>query len=691
MTSTTPTLLEPLLEYVISVSSRMTETRNLDSLLPYVIDEVCKLVGAERGYLVLVNEKDELDFKVKRYHNEDVPEQENDEISFSILSEVFHSNQSLILTNAMMDPRFSASQSVVANQLRSVMCAPLNSQNRTIGAIYVENRSINGLFRKDDLKPLELFANQAAVSIDNANLYTDLEQRIADQKKTEVKLRATQEQLQATLTALPDLMLELDHNGCIISYHSPQSDPLLVSSQTIEGKTVYEVLPQPAAKGIMAALHLANQQGQHTGTEFSVGSKIKTLWFEVSISRKGMSSDDYVRYVALIRNITDRKQLEDQLRHAQKMEAVGQLAGGVAHDFNNLLSIIITYGQLILKINSDISTKAIHRVKQIIHAGERAAELTKQLLAFSRQQILEPQIVNLNENLLNITSMLERVISENIKLTVIPFEGLEHIRVDPSQLEQVILNLAINARDAMLHGGMLTLETNNVYLDDHYAAQHPEVNAGTYVMLAVSDTGEGFDKDTKSRIFEPFFTTKEKGKGTGLGLATVHGIVNQSGGHIWVYSEKDQGTTFKIYFPQIQEKASGLHQLIQKKKKVSGTETILLVEDEKNVRLLAKEILEMSGYVILEAIDSDHAQKISAMYDGEIHLLLTDVVMPTLNGRELAEIIVRSHPQMKVLYMSGYTDNVIVHHGVLKADMAFLQKPITIDVLAQKVRQVLDS
>ena len=440
----------------------------------------------------------------------------------------------------------------------------------------------------------------------------------------------------------------------------------------------------------MAALHLANKRGQHTGTEFSVGSKTKTLWFEVSISRKGMSSDDNGRYVTLVRNITDRKHLEDQLRHAQKMEAIGQLAGGVAHDFNNLLSIILSYGELILRVNSDLSTKVVHRLKQIIHAGERAAELTKQLLAFSRQQILEPQIVNLNDNLLNITSLLERVIDENIELTVIPFDSLERIRVDPSQLEQVILNLVINARDAMPQGGMLTLETNNVYLDDHYAAQHPEVNAGTYVMLAVSDTGEGFDEDIKTRIFEPFFTTKEKGKGTGLGLATVHGIVNQSGGHIWVYSEKDQGTTFKIYFPQIQEETGGSVQLIQKNQETTGTETILLVEDEKIVRRLAKDILEISGYVILEAIDSNHAQEISATYDGEIHLLLTDVVMPKLNGRQLAEIIVRDRPQMKVLYMSGYTDNVIVHHGVLKADMAFLQKPITPDTLGKKVRQLLD-
>ncbi|MCP5094624.1 MAG: response regulator [Chloroflexi bacterium] len=687
MTSTS----QSLLKYVISVSGRMTETRNLDFLLPYVIDEVLKLVGAERGYLVLINEKGELDFKVSRHHKSDFQEQEKDEVSLSILNEVFRSSQSLILTNAMMDPRFSASQSVVANQLRSVMCTPLISQNRTIGAIYVENRSINGLFRKDDLKSLELFANQAAVSIDNANLYTDLERRIATQKEIEIELRATQEQLQATLTALPDLMLELDANGRIITYHSPQSNLLPLLLQDIVGNTVHEALPQAAAKGIMTAIQLANQQGQHTGTEFSVASKTKMLWFEVSISRRGASTNDNGRYVTLIRNITDRKQLEDQLRHAQKMEAIGQLAGGVAHDFNNLLSIILSYGQLILRANPDIPATAVHRLKQIIHAGERAAELTKQLLAFSRKQILEPQIVNLNENLLNITSMLERIIGENIELTTISFNGLEPIRVDPSQLEQVVFNLAINARDAMPQGGMLTIETSNVYLDNDYASQHSGVNTGAYVMLAVSDTGEGFDEDTKTRIFEPFFTTKEKGKGTGLGLATVYGIVNQSDGHIWVYSEKDQGTTFKIYFPQIQEGTKASYPLIQKNQETTGTETILLIEDEKTVRTLSKDILELNGYTILEATDSDHAQEINATYDGEIHLLLTDVVMPKLNGRELAEIIVINRPQMKVLYMSGYTDNVIVHHGVLKADMAFLQKPITPNALAQKVRQVLDS
>ncbi|MCP4417061.1 MAG: GAF domain-containing protein, partial [Chloroflexi bacterium] len=420
------------LEYVISISGRMTETRNLNSLLPYVIDEVLKLVDAERGYIVLVNDEGNLDFKVSRYHNKDFQEQEKDEVSLSILNEVFHSSQSLVLTNAMMDPRFSASLSVVANQLRSVMCAPLINQNRTIGAIYVENRSIDGLFHREDLKPLELFANQVAVSIDNANLYMDLERRIATQEQTEIKLRATQEQLQATLMALPDLMLELNQNGRIISYHSPQAYSLPLPSQNVEGKHVHEALPQTAVKGIMTAIHLANQYGQHTGTEFSVESTTKILWFEVSISKKGTLADNNGSFVTLIRNITDRKQLEDQLRHAQKMEAIGRLAGGIAHDFNNLLSIILSYGQLILKVNSDISSTVIHRLKQIIHAGERAAELTKQLLAFSRQQVLEPKIVNLNDNLLNITSMLERVIGEDIELTVMPFDNLDYIRVDPS-------------------------------------------------------------------------------------------------------------------------------------------------------------------------------------------------------------------------------------------------------------------
>ncbi len=383
------------------------------------------------------------------------------------------------------------------------------------------------------------------------------------------------------------------------------------------------------------------------------------------------------------------RESEEQLRQSQKMEAVGRLAGGIAHDFNNLLTAIIGYSQLTLRQlrQSDPLRPKIEEIKK---SGERAASLTRQLLAFSRKQVLQPKVLNLNEVVADMDNMLRRLISEDVDLLTTLFPALSHVKADPGQIEQVLLNLVVNARDAMPQGGKVTVETKNVVLDETYTARHAAVEPGRYVMLAVSDTGTGMDAATQKRIFEPFFTTKEQGKGTGLGLSTVYGIVKQSGGNICVYSELGQGTTFKVYLPQFAKDATEFEPREIIVETPQGTETILLVEDDEVVRKLTRETLEMSGYVVLEATNGNHALSVCETHQSQIHLILTDVVMPQMSGREMVQRLSARLSQVPVLYMSGYTDDAIVHHGVLEEGMAFLEKPFTPDALAHKVREVLD-
>jgi two-component system, cell cycle sensor histidine kinase and response regulator CckA len=380
---------------------------------------------------------------------------------------------------------------------------------------------------------------------------------------------------------------------------------------------------------------------------------------------------------------------EEQLLHAQKMEAVGRLAGGVAHDFNNMLSVILSYASLIL---DDLPEKDPMRedVGEIAQAASRATSLTQQLLAFSRRQVMNLGPVDLNAIVGGMEKMLQRLIGEDIELKTILCATLGRARADAGQIEQVLLNLAVNARDAMPAGGKLTLETANVVLDEAYASEHLGARAGRHVMLAVSDSGVGMSAEVRQRIFEPFYTTKELGKGTGLGLSTVFGIVKQSGGNIWVYSEPGRGTTFKVYLPEVEGDAAAEPSRSIAPRAAEGKETILLVEDEELVRRAARASLRRMGYTILEASSASEALMLCERYSGPIHLMVTDVVMPAMSGRELAERLARIRPEIKVLYMSGYTDNTIVHHGVLDPGVEFLQKPFTPEVLGRRIREVLD-
>jgi nitrogen-specific signal transduction histidine kinase len=401
-------------------------------------------------------------------------------------------------------------------------------------------------------------------------------------------------------------------------------------------------------------------------------------------------------FTCYVRDLSERKQAEaalrraeDQFRQSQKMEAVGRLAGGVSHDFNNLLTVINGYTQVLLA-RLPAGDPARGPVELINKAGNRAAGLTRQLLAFSRRQVLEPKVFDLNGTVVDLGKMLQRLIGEDIELNTLPASGLRRIKADLGGIEQVIMNLVVNARDAMPKGGRLTIETRNVELDQNYARTHSEVVPGPYVMLAISDTGCGMDEATKARLFEPFFTTKEMGKGTGLGLATVYGIVKQSGGHVAVYSEPGHGSTFKVYLPCTEEKptAASLPSL-RPAAAPKGKGTVLLVEDEDMVRTLSRQILQEQGYTVLEARHGKEAMQLSERDMDSVRLTVTDVVMPEMDGRDLAKRLLHRRPDMKVLYVSGYTDNAVIRNGLLEPGAAFLEKPFTPERLAHKVHEVL--
>jgi two-component system, cell cycle sensor histidine kinase and response regulator CckA len=510
---------------------------------------------------------------------------------------------------------------------------------------------------------------------------------ITDRKQVEEALRASEARFASAFHASPISMImskdrrfiDVNQNFLSITDHTREE---------IIGRTVdeLELFVDPDTPEEIDRL-IAEQKAVH-----NLEVKLRARNGELRVvlySAEIIELDGQSSLLGAVLDITERKRLEDQLRLSQKMQAIGQLAGGVAHDFNNILTVIIAFSELLLREIPGPEAQR-RKIEIIKDSGVRAAKLTQQLLAFSRQQVMEPQVLSLNGVVKEILEMLERLIGEDIELRAVFAEDLKLVKADQGQVEQVILNLATNARDAMPLGGKLTIETANVYLDATYAKQYLEVTPGWYSMLAVSDTGTGIDGYTLAHIFEPFFTTKEKDKGTGLGLATVDGIVKQSGGHITVYSESNQGTTVKVYLPHTELAEEREAEALTMGAPSLKAETVLLVEDEVSIKEVAREILETQGYVVLEA-NSEDALAVSQEFEGEIHLLLTDVVMPKMNGRELAERLSNQRLGLKVLYMSGYTDNVIVHHGILKPHIAFLQKPFTSQSLTEKVRAVLDA
>ncbi len=516
---------------------------------------------------------------------------------------------------------------------------------------------------------------------------------ITTQKQLEEELRRAEESLRLLIDGVQDYgILMLDPDGHVATWNHGARRLLGYPAEQIVGADFRCFYPQEdiASDKPAAELEAARASGRSEREGWRVRKDGTWFWANAIITPLHDPAGRHLGFAKVIRDLTEPRRMEEQLRQAQKMDAIGSLAGGVAHDFNNILSVILSYSQLLVE---DLQPEDPMRadLEEIRAAGLRAAELTQQLLAFGRKQILQPRPLNLNDIMMGTERMLRRLVGAHVELTFLAAPDLGLANVDPGQIEQVIVNLVVNARDAMPGGGKLMVETDNVELNEAYAATHMGVTPGPYVVLAVSDTGTGMDEATRTRMFEPFFTTKERGKGTGLGLSTVFGIVRQSGGHIWVYSEPGAGTTFKIYFPRTRNPAASMGVSHPSTGPTRGTETILLVEDDERVRAVALNILRRHGYHVLEAQSGGDALLLCEQHGATIHLMLTDVVMPRMSGRQLAERLKVLRPAMKVLYMSGYTDNAIVHHGVLDSGVAFLQKPLTPDKLTRKVREVLDS
>jgi len=517
-------------------------------------------------------------------------------------------------------------------------------------------------------------------------------QDITERKRSEEAVLSERNFANAALNSLPGIFYMFDPAGRFLRWnrnfeevteYSPEEiagmsplDFFLGADRALIEKRMKEVFARGASD---AEANLVSKSGKQTPYYFT-GRRIQS---EGNPCLIGMGID-----------VTEHRSLEEQLRESQKMEAVGRLAGGIAHDFNNLLTVIIGYCELLLsKIGKD--NPLSQEAGEIRNAALRAASLTNQLLAFSRRQILSPEVLDLNSIVTDVENMLRRIIEENINLALNLCEAQWKVKADRSRIEQVIVNLAINAKDAMPKGGTLTIETRNIQIDDRTAKINPEISPGEYAVFSIKDTGHGMDRETMARIFEPFFTTKEVGKGTGLGLATVYGIVMQSGGHIRVDSEPGHGTTFSIYLPRAREEPSPPKKAAPAEMNTISlspdTKTILLVEDSDIVRELTRNVLDITGYAILEASSPEDAIRLCESHGGKIHLLLTDVVMPGMSGRDLSDRLQRVRPDMKVLYMSGYTDEAIVENGILDAGLHFIPKPFSPASMAQKILEVLNS
>ncbi len=539
-------------------------------------------------------------------------------------------------------------------------------------------QAINGLAFAYLVKPFEM-----------SHLVATLDQALAKHRLAQA-LRESEERYRLVTENIADAVFLFDPDGRLVLSNRRAEAITGYSEDELRGRSILSLLGSagaPEAQSRQDALRGGERAAPFVEIELMHKDASRRTLVEAHVTTI-LKDGRPIGRLGVARDITERRSLEDQLRQAQKMEGIGRLAGGVAHDFNNLLTAI--GGRCYLILGDLAAEHPLRRDVQIIQgAAERAARLTHQLLAFSRKQILMPRVLDLNATVAGIEPLLRRMIGEDVEVVTAMAPGLGWVKADPGQIEQVMLNLAVNARDAMPEGGCLTLETANVTRDEGHAGTHAGAGPGRYVMLAVGDTGHGMDAATLARIFEPFFTTKEAGKGTGLGLAMVYGIVEQSGGHIAVESEVGRGTVFTIYLPRIDEVAEPSEPATDAGAAPRGSETVLLVEDDESLRALAREILIVQGYTVLEAARPSQALRLNQSHRGPIHLVLTDVVMPEMNGRALANQLLTARPALKVLFMSGYTDSAIVHHGVLAPGTHFLQKPFTPRGLSRKVREVL--
>jgi PAS domain S-box-containing protein len=611
-------------------------------------------------------------------------------LSHSFCRHVVDSGEPLVVEDARLHPVLRGNPAVEEHGVVAYAGVPLATRGgRTVGSLCVISPA-----------PRAWTGAEVAMLRDLAlSVAAEMEWRAeqAERRRTQEALGASESQLRAIFDEAAVGMAVVDLDGRLVRTNRALQAMLGYGADELHSM-LFSQITHPDDVGTDWELFgdlVAGERTQYQVEKRYFRGDGSILWTHLNVSLVRDAENAPCFTVGIMEDVTERRRAEEALRQsqdellqAQKMETVGRLAGGVAHDFNNLLTVIKGNTQLLLA-ELPPGSPMREELEEIDGVSGRAADLTRQLLAFSRRQVLQPRVLDLNAAVAQADRLLRRLLGEDVEFRTTLDPVLGAVRADPGQLEQVLMNLALNARDAMPRGGKLTLETRNVWLDAEYTLRHPSVAPGPYVMVAVSDTGHGMDAGTQARIFDPFFTTKEPGKGTGLGLATVYGIVRQSGGHVWVYSEVGRGTSFKVYLPRADE-APEPETALAGAELPRGTETILLVEDDDGVRRLARRVLSRAGYEVLEAPDGHEALTAAAAHPGPIHLVVTDVVMPGMSGREVAERMATARPEAEVLYTSGYTDDAIVHHGVLDDGMAFLQKPFDPSTLLRAVRGALN-
>jgi two-component system, cell cycle sensor histidine kinase and response regulator CckA len=656
-----------------NVVHALNETSNLDELLHQIHDALKKVVSAENFFVALYDPQSEMfhfPFFVDQFDAPPPPQK----VARTCMAYVFRTGKSSLIPQAEFD-RLAAQGEVelVGSASPAWLGVPLKTPSATIGVLVVQHYENENAFDQRDLEFLDSAGGHIALAIERMRA----EEAV---RKSESMFR-----LLFSHTPLPIWVFDTETLR-FLQVNEAATKQYGYSEDEFRNMTVRDIRPDGSEPSFQVHVEEWRRDGRHHGHWQHTRKEGKPFEVDV-VSHKLEYAGRSVRLV-VAQDVTERQLLEGQLRQAQKMEAVGRLAGGVAHDFNNLLMVIKGHTELLLNSPSP-ADHITRKIEQIDRSADRATALTRQLLAFSRMQVLQPRAMNLNLVVDEMCKLVPRLIGEDIELVVRTSRDVGTIRADASQMEQVIMNLAVNSRDAMPKGGRFTIETSNVELDNLYRAAHPVVQPGKYVLLAVSDTGTGMDAETQAHIFEPFFTTKLQSKGTGLGLATVYGVVKQSGGFIWVYSELGKGTTFKIYLPRVDEPVEATPTVQPSSLVLRGTETVLLAEDEEDVRDVAREFLESAGHKVLQAPCGDAAISLAAAHEGQIDLLITDMVMPGMSGQELARRMRAARGGIRVIYMSGYSEHAAGEATKGDTAAAVLTKPFSRSALLRTVRDVL--
>jgi len=662
-------------QVISDVVHALNQTSNLDQLLTGIHEALKRIVSAQNCFVALHDPEHgtfEFPFFADEYDTAPPPQ----EIGRSCTAYVFRTGRAMLIPQSDFDRLVALGEvELVGSPSPAWLGVPLKTPTATIGVLVVQHYQNENAYDIRDLEFLDSVGGHIALAIERRRAEEEL-------RKNESILRLLFEH-----NPMPTWLYEVDSlkflrvNQAAVQLYG-------YSHEEFEKMSILAIRPDSEREKAAAYVLEMEDGTQEHGFWLHKAKDGKTFEVEI-ISHALVYAGKRVRLV-VAQDISERRNLELQLRQSQKMEAIGRLAGGVAHDFNNLLMVIKGHTELLLNVLPP-SDHVARKIEQIDRSADRAAALTRQLLAFSRLQVLQPQVINLNSVVEEMGKLLPRLIGEDIELVVRAGQELGAIRADASQMEQVIMNLAVNARDAMPNGGKLFIETRNADLDQTYTASHPLMKPGSYIQLTVSDTGCGMDEETQSHIFEPFFTTKEKGKGTGLGLATVYGIVKQSGGFIWVYSELGKGTAFKIYIPRVDQVHEQSGTPAPTAEVPTGTETVLLTEDEQDVREIAREFLESGGYKVVEAKDASEAVQLARQHNGSIDLLVTDMVMPGMTGQELAVQLQREYPGLSIVFMSGYSEHAATEMANADPSVRLLSKPFSRGALLRTVREILHS